>query len=56
MAPEILERKGYSEKVDIYAYGIVIAEICTGQRPYSGTKTLNQETETNVSPGCREIL
>ncbi|KAK8892462.1 hypothetical protein M9Y10_029691 [Tritrichomonas musculus] len=33
-APEILKGKEYNMKVDIYAFGIVLYEIVTGQRPY----------------------
>ena len=37
MAPELLtEAGGYDNKVDVYAYGIVLWEILTGRLPYQG--------------------
>ncbi|OIR58096.1 MAG: WNK protein kinase [Amphiamblys sp. WSBS2006] len=35
MAPEMYEESGYNEKVDIYAFGMCILEILTGDYPYS---------------------
>ena len=34
MAPEIIVRKRYSTKVDVYSYGIIIWEVCTRKTPY----------------------
>jgi len=34
MAPEILSNQDYSEKVDVYSYGIVVWEIYTKQTPF----------------------
>jgi len=34
MAPEMYEEKGYSEKVDIYAFGMCLLEMMTGEYPY----------------------
>ncbi|KAI8147125.1 kinase-like domain-containing protein [Fennellomyces sp. T-0311] len=35
MAPEMYEERGYSEKVDIYAFGMCLLEMVTGEYPYS---------------------
>lgn len=35
MAPEMYEEKGYNEKVDIYAFGMCLLEMVTGDYPYS---------------------
>lgn len=35
MAPEMYEEKGYSEKVDIYAFGMCLLEMVMGEYPYS---------------------
>lgn len=35
MAPEMYEEKGYNEKVDVYAFGMCLLEMVTGQYPYS---------------------
>lgn len=36
MAPEILQAKKYSEKVDIYSYAMILLEMVTGKPPFSG--------------------
>lgn len=38
MAPEIGLHQRYNEKVDIYAYGVILYEIMTGTTPFSGFK------------------
>ncbi|CAI7899752.1 unnamed protein product [Closterium sp. NIES-54] len=36
MAPEMIDHKPYTRKVDVYSYGIVLWEICTAQWPFEG--------------------
>eukprot|EP01132_Coremiostelium_polycephalum_P004728 gene4728-5902_t len=36
MSPELLMGEDYTEKVDVYAYGIILWELGTGELPYSG--------------------
>ncbi|KAJ1495247.1 mitogen activated protein kinase, partial [Baffinella frigidus] len=38
-APEIYKQDKYTEKVDMYSYGVVLSELVSGERPYQG---LNQ--------------
>ena len=35
MAPEVIEHKPYSEKADVFSYGVVLWELLTGNVPYS---------------------
>ena len=42
MAPEMYEERGYSEKVDIYAFGMALLEMATGEYPYSECKNAAQ--------------
>ncbi|KAI8051386.1 kinase-like domain-containing protein [Gilbertella persicaria] len=35
MAPEMYEEEGYNEKVDLYAFGMCLIEMTTGEYPYS---------------------
>lgn len=35
MAPELLDNKQYSIKVDVYSYAIVLWEICARKTPYN---------------------
>ena len=37
MAPEILARRAYGYPVDVYAYGVLLNEMVTVQRPYDGS-------------------
>lgn len=36
MAPEVLANQRYSEKADVYSFGIVIWECCARRVPYEG--------------------
>ena len=38
MAPEVIKTKTYTEKADVYSYGIILWEIASREAPY---KTLN---------------
>ena len=44
MAPEVLSKNKYSEKADVYSFGIVLAEVFSGKLPYTDPehKGLNQ--------------
>ncbi|CAG8462914.1 6339_t:CDS:10 [Ambispora gerdemannii] len=42
MAPEMYEERGYNEKVDIYAFGMCLLEMVTGEYPYSECKNAAQ--------------
>ncbi|GAA5805775.1 kinase-like domain-containing protein [Helicostylum pulchrum] len=35
MAPEMYEEEGYNEKVDLYAFGMCLMEMTTGEYPYA---------------------
>ena len=40
MAPELLQHNIFTEKGDVYAYGMIVFEVLTGDTPWSG---LNQD-------------
>ena len=57
MAPEVLSSKPYSEKADVFSYGILLWEICARQLPYFGMQPMqvgiavvNQQLRPNISP------
>lgn len=55
MAPEMYEEKGYSEKVDIYAFGMCLLEMITGEYPYSECKNAAQiykKVTQGIRPEC----
>ncbi|RUP19793.1 hypothetical protein BC936DRAFT_139289 [Jimgerdemannia flammicorona] len=65
MAPEMYEEKGYTEKVDIYAFGMCLLEMVTGEYPYNECKNAPQvykKVTQGIKPEClnkvkdREVL
>ena len=36
MAPELFQGRSFTRKVDVYAYGILLWEIVSGNLPFSG--------------------
>jgi len=55
MAPEMYEEKGYSEKVDIYAFGMCLLEMVTGEYPYNECKNAAQiykKVSQGIKPEC----
>lgn len=47
-APEVLQGEMPSEKADMYAFGVILAELDTHQPPYEGLKCMT--TGTNLPP------
>lgn len=55
MAPEMYEEMGYNEKVDIYAFGMCLLEMVTGEYPYSECKNAAQiykKVSQGIKPDC----
>lgn len=55
MAPEMYEEKGYNEKVDIYAFGMCLLEMVTGEYPYGECKNAAQiykKVSQGLKPDC----
>ena len=55
MAPEMYDEKGYNEKVDIYAFGMCLLEMITGEYPYAECKNAAQvykKVTNGVKPEC----
>ncbi|KAI8047224.1 kinase-like domain-containing protein [Gilbertella persicaria] len=50
MAPEMYEEEGYNEKVDIYAFGMCLLEMVTGDYPYGECKNAAQIYKKGVRP------
>jgi WNK lysine deficient protein kinase len=42
MAPEMYDEQGYNEKVDIYAFGMCLLEMATGEYPYGECRNAAQ--------------
>jgi len=34
MAPEVMEGQSYTEKIDVYSFGILLTELVTRQMPF----------------------
>ncbi|KAI8059912.1 kinase-like domain-containing protein [Gilbertella persicaria] len=55
MAPEMYEEQGYNEKVDIYAFGMCLLEMATGEYPYGECKNAAQiykKVSSGIKPAC----
>lgn len=55
MAPEMYHDGGYDERVDIYAIGMAVLEMITGEYPYAECKTAAEILRT-VSMGAKPRL
>ncbi|KAG2184902.1 hypothetical protein INT43_000815 [Umbelopsis isabellina] len=55
MAPEMYEEQGYNEKVDIYAFGMCLLEMATGEYPYGECRNAAQiykKVTAGIKPEC----
>ncbi|OQS01386.1 protein kinase [Achlya hypogyna] len=50
-APELLLHEDYNEKVDIYAFGVLLTELDTRQLPYANFKETTSVLVTNIITG-----
>jgi serine/threonine protein kinase len=54
MAPEMFQSQAYTEKVDVYSYGIVLFELLTGDIPYQGENSFSLPVQ--VTRGLRPTI
>lgn len=40
MAPELLRNKPFTEKCDVFSFGVIMWELCTSKRPWDGVKPM----------------
>ncbi|KAI8062854.1 kinase-like domain-containing protein, partial [Gongronella butleri] len=55
MAPEMYEEQGYNEKVDIYAFGMCLLEMATGEYPYAECRNpaqIYKKVSAGIKPAC----
>nr|XP_043628565.1 serine/threonine-protein kinase STY13-like [Erigeron canadensis]XP_043628566.1 serine/threonine-protein kinase STY13-like [Erigeron canadensis] len=55
MAPEMIQRRSYTQKVDVYSFGIVLWELITGKLPYQNLKDV-QLAFAVVNKGLRPTI
>jgi serine/threonine protein kinase len=55
MAPELYEQEGYSEKVDVYSFALILYEIVVGRQVFSSSLTLPQLALKVAKGGRAEI-
>eukprot|EP00922_Rhytidocystis_sp_ex-Travisia-forbesii_P061262 GHVS01090831.1.p1 GENE.GHVS01090831.1~~GHVS01090831.1.p1 ORF type:complete len:389 (+),score=55.50 GHVS01090831.1:267-1433(+) len=53
MAPEILNRRSYDEKVDVYSFGVVLYELLTSSVPYRELTCTPQQLGQHIAEGLR---
>ncbi len=55
-APEVYKSSSYDHKVDVYSFGIFLAEIVAGEKPFAGMDAMQIAFATvyrNKRPSCR---
>eukprot|EP00163_Fabomonas_tropica_P000253 TRINITY_DN1015_c0_g1_i1.p1 TRINITY_DN1015_c0_g1~~TRINITY_DN1015_c0_g1_i1.p1 ORF type:complete len:114 (-),score=16.49 TRINITY_DN1015_c0_g1_i1:135-476(-) len=52
-APEILRNNHYSEKVDVYSFGIILWELVCRQVPYKGLTSMQVAANVHSKPNFR---
>jgi serine/threonine protein kinase len=64
MAPEVLAHTRYSEKADVFSFGVILVEVYTGEPPYTGPEFDNirnqvqliyQITKKNLRPSTEGL-
>lgn len=67
MAPEILNRKNYTVKADLWSVGVILYEMLVGQPPFNSSsivdlvnqlekKIARLPSSLNISKGCQDLL
>lgn len=53
MPPQMIMKEKYSNKCDIWSFGVMFYELLTGIPPFIGTST--EEIKTNLNKGVYEM-
>lgn len=56
MAPEVIQSRPYNERIDVYAFGIILFEVCSRSIPYTGTSMQPHDLAMAVTKGLRPEL
>ena len=55
MAPELLQHNIFTEKGDVYAYGMIVFEVLTGDTPWSGLNHMQIMMQVCIQKGRPKI-
>ena len=56
MAPEVISKENYTEKADVYSFGIILWEFWSKDPPYKGVKAKEVANNVKNNPKYRPII
>ena len=56
MAPEVISKDNYTEKADVYSFGIILWEFWSKEPPYKGVKAKEVAIKVRSNPNYRPII
>lgn len=57
MAPEVIDSNRYTEKADVFSYGVILWELATRKPPYygiDGQEVARRVVQENLRPSIKE--
>ena len=56
MAPEVISKENYTEKADVYSFGIILSELWSIEPPYNGILAKDVANNVKRDPNYRPSI